>query len=76
MGRPVIKRKRWYVVWHQDTPGMRVTVLRRIIPNTPHAKIGERFVYGHATTSPPALDMTYAAFINQPLPPPTGKPIA
>lgn len=50
-------RKRWFVVWHQDSPGIAVTVRRWLRPRSPFSRVGEPFVYGAVTTSPRAVDV-------------------
>lgn len=51
-------RRRWYILWHDDSPGTRVTVCRWWRPRGRSMRIGEPFVYGRASTYPEAIDLT------------------
>lgn len=53
-----MRRRRWFVVWHQDSPGTRVTVRRWRKPRHPFARVGEPFVYGRVYTFPQETDLT------------------
>lgn len=50
--------RRWYVLWHQDSPGVRVTVRRWFRPLHPFSRVGEPFIYGSHVTLPRSIDFT------------------
>lgn len=53
-------KRRYYVVWHQDSPGSKQIVRRRFVPRSCFSRVGER-TYDAPPKGETLLDMTRPA---------------